>query len=162
MNIIDSDRLRELFDAHGARLILFARQWCTLPDDAVQEAFIALAHQIPEPDEPVSWLFRAVKFQAINIARSEGRREKHHRRVSQERESWFQLPSPIPIDTCELEKQLSELKLVEREVLVARIWGDLSFEAIAELVGCSVSTAHRTYRRALAKLEEAFSDEVGR
>jgi RNA polymerase sigma-70 factor (ECF subfamily) len=37
---------------------------------------------------------------------------------------------------------------------VARLWGGLSFEQISELVGASVSTAHRRYFEGLSHLRE--------
>ena len=43
----------------------------------------------------------------------------------------------------ELEPMLAELPRLEREIVVARIWGELSFEQIAELVERSTSAVHR-------------------
>lgn len=33
---MDPSYIRQLFDRHGASLVLYARQWCRCPDDAVQ------------------------------------------------------------------------------------------------------------------------------
>ena len=41
-----------------------------------------------------------------------------------------------------------------REVVIARIWGGLSFVEIAEVVDISTSTAHRRYEAGLEKLRE--------
>jgi len=41
-----------------------------------------------------------------------------------------------------------------REVIVARIWGGLNFEQISEVVGASISTAHRRYEAGLKSLRE--------
>ena len=49
---------------------------------------------------------------------------------------------------------LTELPLEQREVVVARIWGGLTFEDVARLVGCSLPTAHRRYQAGLAALRE--------
>ena len=40
----------------------------------------------------------------------------------------------------------------QREVIVARHWGGLSFEQIAEVVGCSASTAFRRYAAGVEEL----------
>ena len=45
----------------------------------------------------------------------------------------------------------------EREVVVARLWGELSFREIGEITGTSESTAHRRYQGALARLREKVS-----
>ena len=39
-----------------------------------------------------------------------------------------------------------------REAIVARLWGGLTFEEVARLQGCSLTTAHRRYQAGLARL----------
>ena len=39
---IDTERLQQLIDSHGAALALYANQWCNAPEDALQEALIEL------------------------------------------------------------------------------------------------------------------------
>ena len=51
-------------------------------------------------------------------------------------------------------RALEGLPLAEREVVVARIWGGLSFEEIAGLTGALTSTVHRRYQAGLAALRE--------
>ena len=51
-------------------------------------------------------------------------------------------------------RQLAELPLELREVIVARLWGGLTFEEIGQVVGCSLPTAHRRYQTGLAQLRE--------
>jgi RNA polymerase sigma-70 factor (ECF subfamily) len=46
------------------------------------------------------------------------------------------------------------LPLEQREVVVARIWGGLTFEEVARLAGCSLPTAQRRYQAGLAVLRE--------
>jgi Sigma-70, region 4 len=45
-------------------------------------------------------------------------------------------------------------QLEEREVIVAHIWGGLTFEQIGEIAGCSASTAHRQYTAGLTTIRE--------
>ncbi|MHB8972060.1 MAG: RNA polymerase sigma factor [Pirellulaceae bacterium] len=152
MNQLDTHQLRQLLGAHGAALVLFARQWCQAPDDALQEALIDLLRQAPVPDCPVAWLFKTVRRKAMNLARAERRRAKYHRQAAQEREPWFLHDASTGFEPGELEPMLGELPQLEREIVVARIWGELSFEQIAELVERSTSAVHRRYERALALL----------
>jgi RNA polymerase sigma-70 factor (ECF subfamily) len=49
-------RLAELIDAHAPALVLYARQWCAAPEDAVQAAFCKLAAQRSPPDDEAAWL----------------------------------------------------------------------------------------------------------
>jgi RNA polymerase sigma-70 factor (ECF subfamily) len=157
---IDEHQLRRLFDAHGAALALYARQWRHDPEDALQEAFIDLWRQAPAPDQPAAWLFKTVRRRAMNQARAEQRRAAHHRRAGEQRESWFYSEEESAFEPRELESMLSSLPPLEREIVVARIWGELTFEQIAELVELSTSAVHRRYHGALSRLEQMIGGKL--
>jgi RNA polymerase sigma-70 factor (ECF subfamily) len=53
------------------------------------------------------------------------------------------------LETAEL---LLALAADQREIVVLRVWGGLSWQEIAELVGASKSSAQRTYVQALETL----------
>ncbi|MEO8268704.1 MAG: sigma factor, partial [Aureliella sp.] len=63
-----SQRIQELYQEHAAALVLYARQWCCAPDDALQEAMLALAKCQPIPNDPVAWLYTTTRRRAMNIA----------------------------------------------------------------------------------------------
>lgn len=143
-----------LFEQLGAALVLYARQWCRFPDDAVQEAFIELSKQDECPREPAAWLFTTVKRRAMNLARNEGRRQRHHQAAAENREPWFEGTDESDETHELLQQSIKKLTPLEREIVVARIWGELSFQQIADLVQSSTSTVHRHYQAALLKLRE--------
>ena len=162
MERIDAERLRQLIDAHGAALTLYARQWCNAPDDALQEALVELLRQRPVPDRPAAWLFKVVRRRAINQARGERRRAEHHRRAVQGRQAWFLASGDALLDSDPWAEMLQRLPPLEREVVVARAWGELPFERIGELVGLSTSAAHRRYRRGLQLLGDMMNEKPDR
>ena len=49
---------------------------------------------------------------------------------------------------------LEELPEEQREVIIARLWGGLSFEEIGKINGTVTSTAHRRYQQGIAALRE--------
>jgi RNA polymerase sigma-70 factor (ECF subfamily) len=153
---ISPELLGRLLDEQGGALALFAAQWTDAPDDCVQEALIELARQRPVPDSPVAWLFRVVRNRAISRARSARRRERHESQVGmlKAREGEAGREGEAPAEPEEVAAALDSLPPELREVIVARTWGGLGFEQIAELVGCSTSTAHRRYLAGLAALRE--------
>jgi RNA polymerase sigma-70 factor (ECF subfamily) len=55
-----------------------------------------------------------------------------------------------------LAEKLSRLPDEQREVVVARIWGDLSFEEIARVLEKSQATVWRQYQAALMSLRELY------
>ncbi len=164
MQQFDTEALQELIDSHGAALTLYARQLCNAPEDALQEALIELLRQTPVPDHPVAWLFTTIRRRALNLTRGERRRNEHHHQASQQRDAWFTDDEDAGFDSAELLEVLNRLPDVDREIVVARIWGELSFEKIAELIGTSSSSAHRRYRAALSQLHsmlEGPDDPLG-
>ncbi len=160
MERLDAEQLRKLIDTCGAALVLYARQWCNAPDDALQEALIDLLRQETPPDRPRAWLYKAVRCRAMNIARAESRRAAHHRRACEQREAWFIADPSRALESGALAGMIERLPPLEREIVVARIWGDLPFDEIAELVDVSTSTAHRRYQKALAMLGDMINGEL--
>lgn len=151
---IEPETLRRLFDAHSAALVLFARSWTdrSAAEDAVQEAFVKLAAQRAAPDQPVAWLYAVVRNAAIGAARSFWRRRKREARIAPS-EAVF-ASADERIDAREAARLLEDLDPESRAVVVARIWGGLTFDEIARAQGLSLTTAHRRYRDALARLQE--------
>jgi RNA polymerase sigma-70 factor, ECF subfamily len=58
-----------------------------------------------------------------------------------------------------VEAALQRLPEAQREVLVLRIWGELSFPQVAETLSISANTAASRYRYALSKLRESLAQE---
>lgn len=148
-----NESLKRLYERNAAALRLYARVWCRHPDDALQEAFIELARQAEMPPEPVAWLYQAVRFRSINLNRSELRRSRREQEVASAKDSFFVSTPQSLVDRSDLEDALKTLPEEQREIVIARIWGELTFEQIAELNGLSSSTVHRRYHEALEMLK---------
>jgi RNA polymerase sigma factor (sigma-70 family) len=152
MPAINPELLARLFDRHAPALVLYARQWCETPEDIVQDAFVKLARLRTQPERAIPWLFRVVRNAAINAGRNvRNRRKLEARRVGTE--TWF-ASDDERLDAQHATRLLAELDLEVREVIIARFWGDLKFEDIAAMQGCSLATAHRRYVRGLTLLHE--------
>jgi RNA polymerase sigma-70 factor (ECF subfamily) len=155
---MDSKLLGSLIDRFAARLELYARQWCEEPEDVVQEAFVKLATKATTPLEPAAWLFWAVRNGAINAGIARRRRCQHEALAAAEMPAWFEAgqssSNHFAADPESAQAALSVLPLEQREVIVAHLWGGLTFEQIAELTGTSASSAHRLYHGGLTALRE--------
>ena len=136
--------LARLIDAHAAPLVLYARQWCDAPEDIVQEAFVKLVRQSRPPEDAAAWLYRVVRNGALDAAKMARRRHQHETAAAQP-VRWFVEPEVDGLDAETAVAALERLAPEQREVIVARHWGGLSFEQIAAVAGCSASTAFRRY-----------------
>jgi RNA polymerase sigma-70 factor (ECF subfamily) len=155
---MDSERLGNLVDQRAAALELYARQWCEEPEDVVQEAFVKLAAQSQTPRDPAAWLFRTVRNGAINAGIANRRRRRRETEAATNAPAWFEPdPSARPdaaVDPESAQAALAALPLEQREIIVAHLWGGLTFDQIADLVGTSASSAHRLYHAGLVLLRE--------
>jgi RNA polymerase sigma-70 factor (ECF subfamily) len=151
---IGPELIGRLLDSYAAPLELYARQLCNCPEDAVQEAFVELARQPAVPAELMPWLYRVVRNKAISASRAIRRHKLHESQAAGRHQAWFE-PSPgDALDAATAVTVLENLPPMDREVVIARIWGGLTFQQIGELIGATDSTAHRRYESALAALRQ--------
>jgi RNA polymerase sigma factor (sigma-70 family) len=159
---IDGQQLRQIFTDHAAALALYARQWCRYPDDAVQEALIDLVQQTPPPRDLVAWLFTTTRRHALNQSRSENRRRDRQQRAAACQDAWFETDPTDDLAAKEIEVMLRQLEPLDREIIVARVWGEMSFEKIALLVEHSTSVVHRRYHHALSILNRKLNPPISK
>ena len=157
-----SEIWRELLARHGPALVLFARQWLGThadAEDAVQDAFVRFLQVRRRPDDPVAYLYACVRTASIDAARTRARRK----RVDEKRsgpESVFADASDQAELTASVQAALAALPQDQREVIVMKIWGGLTFSQIAAALDLSPNTAASRYRYALERLEPSLSHEV--
>jgi RNA polymerase sigma factor (sigma-70 family) len=151
---VDGILIAELFDRHAAALALYAAQWTTAPEDCVQEALIELARQPAAPENPAAWLYRVVRNRALNASRAARRRSTHEQSASEVRQSLHAERESLP--SVELTDALATLEATAREIVVLRVWGQLAWQEIAEVVGGSKSAAQRHYVEALEQLRRIW------
>src|SRR6188768_672107 len=138
---IDAEQLGRLLDEHGAALALYATQWTDSPDDCVQEALVSLAQQRPSPEHVVAWLYRVVKHRALNAARGEKRRRDRESRAMAERFPETDTSAAFDRDeTIAAINALAQLEPGERELVVMRIWGNVTYEEIGAALDISTAT----------------------
>lgn len=164
MEARDDDAWKEWFQLYGPKLLLCARQWTrTLADaeDVVQEAFVRFwRHQRNLPGEPMALLVTSVRRAAFDLARREGRRTAREERASAATEplvAVFQTPLEGDERRAAIEDALARLPAEQREVLVLKIWGELTFEQIGVELDLSPNTAASRYRYGLAALRQELA-----
>ena len=158
----DASLIAELLDRHAAALELYAAQWTATPADCVQEAYIRLASELQRagspPKHPAAWLYKTVRNQALNSARAQRRRQHHEqiaaRLTERQHSSKLDLTEKLPLPLSEVVEALDTLPHADRELVVLRIWSELTWQEIADLTDTSSSSAQRRYVAVLTKLRQ--------
>lgn len=156
---MDVGRCERLWRRHADRLLLYAASVLSdraAAEDTLQNVFVRLiaAPEPPDLESEAAYLFRAVRNEALNALRA---RQASARRPA----PLFEVYADDPRRAAELadtgrkvEAVLAKLPLDEREAVLLKVWGDLSFPEAAAVSGLSEKAFEHRYYRGLAALKE--------
>lgn len=152
----ESQRLGRWFDAHAARLALYARNWLERgeAEDAVQEVFLRLVSRPVALANEKAWLFAAVRNAAIGARRSRERRSRREKEAVEAQSGWFEPKAGDLIDAVAAQESLGRIAEELREVILLRIWGGLTFAEISQVTGQPLSTLFSRYKLGLGEIRK--------
>lgn len=110
---------------------------------------------VPEGIDGRRWLFGVARNELRNHARSHRRWGRLITRVGSEPSDAPQLPETVVVRRAEEEETLNalaRLKIRDREVILLRLWEEVSFDDIGAVIGCSHHAAEQRYAKALRRL----------
>lgn len=133
-----------------------------IAEDVVQESFIKAfekLHTFEERSSFKSWLFQI----AVNSARNKFRDVRYdttdidnvHLAVPAIAESTMVHHAVSAL----LQTEVDQLPYKQKTALVLRVYEDMSFKEIADIMECPYDTAKANYRHALLKLKEVFESK---
>lgn len=156
---------RSWYESHAARLLLYVRQW--LPEradaeDAVQAGFVKFWKCKPHPhstDLPL--LYATVRCAALDMLRARSRRAKREEAVMLDfADCWWDADTILEKERAEqMQRALAKLPEEQREVVMLRIWGELTFAEIAQTLDENINTITARHRYALAALKKLLPEE---
>lgn len=154
MPAIDAEQLIQWYKTCAAELILYARHLSgdQYAEDIVQDAFVKFLHQRTCPTNVRAWLFSVVRNASISSVRRLRIRRVFFRTARTDMRSWFQSSVDDLIDAQQVQSLLQELSPSHREVVLLRIWGQMSLKEVAQVVNRPLSTVHHMYKTALETL----------
>jgi RNA polymerase sigma-70 factor (ECF subfamily) len=159
-NVAIDENWKVCFSELAPGLVLFARQFVRSVADAediVQDAFVRFwrkEHSI----ENRALLFATVRSVALDLLRRDARRARREANAALEVEQSAQPQFDFDDNSSqnELAAAVDRLPIEQREVLVMKIWNELTFAEIGQALAISQNTAASRYRYALAALKKNF------
>jgi RNA polymerase sigma-70 factor, ECF subfamily len=144
-------------EEHTPKFLLFARQRSRSEADAqdlVQEAMSEAVHRQGDGSPPAPALvFATIHRRAIDLARREIRRTgRELAAVAPQPGAWFDAqPEDRELQRL-IQDAVSRLPDIYREVIVLKLWGELTFAEIADTLSIPANTAASRYRYGLMEL----------
>jgi len=151
------DDWQTCFTQLGPALLLFARRWTNCraeAEDIVQEAFVRFwrrQHSI----ENRALLYATVRSTALDRLRSDQRRARREAAVALDGAQHLE-PQFTTVDEGQhmLAAAVERLPNEQREVVILKIWNELTFAEIGHVLEISQNTAASRYRYALGALKK--------
>ena len=150
---LSRDDVRTLYEQHGPVLLAYAVSLLgnrPASEDVLHQVFTKLLQRdLPINGQALHYLFRAVRNTAFNYRRDRSREEELPMDGH-----LLQSPPGMEAIGLALQAELAELPDEQREIILLRVWGQMTFEEAAAALDISPNTAASRYRYALVKLKE--------
>jgi RNA polymerase sigma-70 factor (ECF subfamily) len=150
--------VQDLYQRHGPALLAYATGLLgsrASAEDVLHQVFLSLLSKAEQPAEARPYLFKAVRNRALNSRRSGARIVPLHDHDQQ----WLVKPQGMMEAGIEVERALRDLPPEQREVVLMRVWGEMTLEEIATMLDVPANTVASRYRYALGKLREILKVE---
>jgi RNA polymerase sigma-70 factor, ECF subfamily len=157
------DAWRVWLSRHEGALLLLARQYVASAaeaQDAVQEGFVRFWRARNRAADQTAYLFACVRTAALDLRRSRMARQKREAAVAEG--EMLNGPAELEDRWQVVVEALKQLPQEQREVVVMKIWSELTFGEIATALGISANTAASRYRYAMERLQKLLLPEVTR
>ena len=151
---LDRDEIERLYERHGRVLLAYASALLldvSAAEDTLHQVFLKLlSNNVRVTGEPIGYLCRAVRNTALN------RRRRQSREVALDSHPWLESPAGMEEVSLAIQSAVRTLPQEQREIIVLRVWGSMTFEQAAQTLEISVNTAASRYRYGLAALRKTL------
>ena len=158
----------EFLIRHGSALVMYARQWASTHADAeeiVQDAVLRYWRSVQEGkvpcDNPLPLVYTNIKWVALDRLREQKRRNGRETAAGEMiyDDTVFEQVKVDAERTEKLGRAVAGLPLEQREVVIMKIWDDMTFQEIADTLGLSINTVASRYRYAMARMKTMLKKE---
>ncbi len=152
----------ELVKRHQKVLLRMALRFVKsldLAEDVVQESFIKAYEKLnlfEGRSSFKSWLFQIAVNTAKNKLRDNKRKTTDIDTVQMAVSAIAETSLVQAALATQIQEEVDKLPLKQKTALILRVYEDLSFKEISDIMDCPYDTAKANYRHALLKLKEVF------
>ncbi len=161
---MDRATLEALYDQHAEPLFRYLSTMAHITDEArdwLQDVFVKIArngHCLEGVHHERAFLFRLARNVALDSLRRS--KTRHHKLIELQHEARSVFaPASDPDNAAfrdQLGKAMAELPADQRDVVYLKLYEDLTFQAIAEILEITGNTAASRYRYGLTKLRSSL------
>lgn len=159
-------------EEYGSRLLLYARQQTRREADAedvLQEALVQLVHAVESgsfsgtQEQWPAYVYTAIRHKAMDLGRREevrrhyAARQQETLKEGEEETPWLSAAADSEYMRVRVEKLLRKLSPEFAEVVILRIWGEYSFQEIADMTDNKLATITSRYRYALNAMRKELA-----
>ncbi|RUT29109.1 RNA polymerase sigma factor [Paenibacillus zeisoli] len=122
-------------------------------EDAVQEIFLKCYQNIHQYSQGTSfsgWLYTVAYNHCINLLK---KRSLRHKLIALYRTQLAQAKQEVDYASLSIQDVLGLLSAEDRNLLVLRVWEDLSFDEISRIMNCKPTTVRKRFERIRKKLK---------
>ena len=127
-------------------------------DDVMQETWLGGYRgigRLRDPGKFVSWIYQIAR----NRAMSRLSQDQRWQPLEEPEEITADEPTFSPDDAEAIHRSMERLSPEHREVLLLRFFEQMSYEQMAEVVGCAVGTVRSRLHHAKSNLKQQFEEE---
>lgn len=151
--------LTELFNQRKEQLFIAAIAVThdrSAAEDAIADAMLAISQLERAPEDLAAYFFRTVRNKALHSSRANSRFDSDCKL-----ENFVDTSSQSPQQIIFIKEVLMHLRSLpneQQQVLVMKLFGDLTFSEIAMITATNSNTVASWYRRGLASLKEKIHE----
>ena len=127
-----------------------------LAEDVVLDAMLAVSELKKAPDDLPAYLYRTIRNKAIH-----GSKQSMRFTSDSDYSSFIASNSRAAEEQVFVKQVLNQIEKLERnqqQVLILKLFGDLTFDEIAEITASNPNTVASWYRRGLQQLKETIHE----
>ena len=163
----DEAAFAELFDACAERLLrwLRVRLWgLSDAEDVLQETFVRIARshcRLSNVENLTAYVFQVARNEVLREAQRESR-EAHHQQLRLQSSDRGASLAPGQVEEIaeSIGVALARLQPQQREVVELKIYGEMTFREVAEVLGLPQGTVATRYRAAMDALRQTLTKEL--